>query len=85
MTLLKSIPDFIRDEPFGRTQTYKLIDAGALETVYVGKRRFIVAESYRQYVEKLRKEGDGQSRPSPNPRARSYQPGGHAPAEDGTR
>jgi hypothetical protein len=81
MTLLKSIPDFIRDEPFGRTQVYKLIDSGALETVYVGKRRHIVVESYKCYVEKLRLETSSERRASPNPKAKNFAPGGHAPAE----
>ena len=76
MRLLISIPDFTRTEPFGRTQTYKLIDSGALETVLVGARRYIVAESYKRYVDGLREAGTTK-RASPNPKAKTYARGGH--------
>jgi|ERR1051325_3325134 hypothetical protein len=75
--VLISIPDFIATEPFGRTKTYELIDSGELQTVYSGKRRLIVADSYRRYVEKLKAEADGKRNPSPNPKAKNFAPGGH--------
>jgi hypothetical protein len=76
---LISIPDFIATEPYGRTKVYELIEAGELETVRDGKRRYIVAASYRGYIERLRAESNGK-RPSPNPAAASYVgPGGHPP------
>ena len=76
---LISISDFINTEPYGRTKTYALIEAGELQTVRDGKRRFIVLASYRSYIERLR--ADQQPRPSPNPKAKSYQPGGHPPPQ----
>jgi hypothetical protein len=77
--LLISIPDFLATEPFGRTRLYEMLDAGILETVYVGRRRMIVADSYRQYIEQLRAAANGKRRPSPNPLAPSFAPGGHPP------
>jgi len=75
---LISIPDFIAAEPFGRMKTYELIKAGVLETVTEGRRRLIVADSYRRYVERLRAEAKA-PRPSPNPKAASHSPGGWPP------
>jgi hypothetical protein len=86
--LLISIPNFIATEPFGRTKTYELLDNGELESVYVGRRRMIVAESYRRYVDKLKAATDSKRNPSPNPKAKNYARGGHAsptPAQKGTR
>jgi len=78
--VLISIPDFLATEPFGRTRLYEMLDAGVLESVYVGRRRMILADSYRRYVERLKAESNGKRRPSPNPRAASHAPGGHPPA-----
>jgi hypothetical protein len=83
-SLLISIPAFIATEPFGRTKVYELLDAGVLESLYVGRRRMILADSYRRYVERLKAESNGKRRPSPNPGARSYVgPGGHPPPAKG--
>jgi hypothetical protein len=77
---LISLPDFREREPWGRTKVYEMIEAGELETVYQGKRRYIVTASYRAYIERLRAESNSKRQPSPNPRARSYVgPGGHPP------
>lgn len=38
----------------GRSTVYKLIEAGELETVSIGRRRLVVAESVDQYVARLR-------------------------------
>jgi hypothetical protein len=78
--VLISIPDFLATEPFGRTRLYEMLDAGIIETVYVGRRRMILADSYRQYVERLKAESNDKQRPSPNPKAPSYAPGGHLAA-----
>jgi hypothetical protein len=78
--VLISIPDFLATEPFGRTRVYEMLDSGLLESVCVGRRRMIVADSYRRYVEQLKAESNGKRRPSPNPKAASYAgPGGHPP------
>jgi hypothetical protein len=77
---LISLSDFLATEPWGRTKLYELIEAGELETVRQGNRRYIVAASYHRYIERLRTESNGKRRPSPNPRAASYVgPGGHPP------
>jgi hypothetical protein len=83
---LISIPDFLATEPFGRTKTYEMLDAGILESVFVGRRRMIVADSYRRYVEHLKAETAAKRRPSPNPKAASYVgPGGHPPPAEPER
>lgn len=38
----------------GRSTVYKLIEAGELETVTIGRRRLVVAESVDAYIERLR-------------------------------
>lgn len=46
----------------GRGKIYDLMKSGQLESVLDGTRRFVLAESVRQYVEKLR-SGQNQIRP----------------------
>jgi hypothetical protein len=80
------------EDRFGpvRSTQYELINKGEVESFLIGDkrgRRYIITDSWFDYVERQRhKEAAGEIRvASPNPRARSYQPGGHAPAEDNAR
>lgn len=52
--LLLTIADTGPTIGVGRTKVYELIDAGELETVNIGRRRLVVAESVDQYVKRLR-------------------------------
>lgn len=45
--LLLSIPDAARMLGIGRSKTYQLIDENMLETVTIGRRRLVRAESVR--------------------------------------
>lgn len=40
----------------GRTKGYELLDSGALESVYVGRRRLVVVESLEAFVARLREQ-----------------------------
>jgi excisionase family DNA binding protein len=40
----------------GRTKLYELIAAGELQTVKIGRRRFVVAASVDEYVDRLARE-----------------------------
>lgn len=53
--LLISIPEAARALAIGRSKIYELMDAGALETVHVGRRRLIRTASIRAYVDTLAK------------------------------
>ncbi len=52
--LLTIVPGTTDRLSCGRTTVYKLIEAGELETVNIGRRRLVVAESVDRYVERLR-------------------------------
>jgi excisionase family DNA binding protein len=43
----------------GRTTVYRLINEGKLEAVKSGKRRLVVVESIRNYVQSLRSQNGG--------------------------
>jgi excisionase family DNA binding protein len=51
--LLVSIPDAARALSVGRSKIYELMEAGALETVHVGRRRLVRTASIRAYVDTL--------------------------------
>jgi len=60
---------FCRDNGLGRTKVYELIGVGEIESVTIGRRRYIIVQSY---IDFLRRQA--QSAPalaSPNPRAGS--------------
>lgn len=51
---LLAITEAARRLGIGKTKLYELLADGQLETVHVGKRRLVVAESVAAYVERLR-------------------------------
>jgi excisionase family DNA binding protein len=56
-----SIPDAASTLGIGRTSLYGLLRAGELETVQIGGRRVVVADSIRNYVDRLRDEQNRRS------------------------
>ena len=52
--LLTIVPGTTGRLSCGRTTVYKLIESGELETVNIGRRRLVVAESVDAYVARLR-------------------------------
>lgn len=49
-----TIPEFRRLTGISRSRIYELLDAGEIESVYIGARRLIVIASYLQLVERQR-------------------------------
>ena len=49
-----TIPEFRRLSGIGRSRIYELLDAGELESIYIGARRLILIDSYRQLIERQR-------------------------------
>jgi excisionase family DNA binding protein len=49
-----TIAGFMRVTGLGLTTTYRLLNAGDLQSIMVGRRRLIVLESWRAYVERHR-------------------------------
>jgi hypothetical protein len=49
-----TIPRFRELSGISRSRIYELLDAGELESVYVGTRRLILVDSYRQLIERQR-------------------------------
>src|SRR5215469_12576713 len=49
-----SIQQFIKISGLGTTTIYRLLNEGVLESVNVGRRRLILIDSYRRYVERNR-------------------------------
>jgi hypothetical protein len=63
------IGPFCRDNGVGRTKVYELISEGEIESITIGKKRYIVIKSFVDYLHR-----QAQSAPalaSPNPRAGS--------------
>lgn len=52
--LLTIVPGTTERLSCGRSTVYKLIEAGELETVNIGRRRLVVAESVDAYIARLR-------------------------------
>jgi hypothetical protein len=59
-----TIPEFRRLSGIGRSRIYELLDAGEIESIYLGTRRLILVDSYRRLIERKRQ---GAQRP-PNGR-----------------
>jgi hypothetical protein len=59
------VGEFCRISGIGRTRVYELIAAGALDSIAVGKRRLIVLDSYRRFIERQR--GTPAERPAASP------------------
>src|SRR6516162_9929943 len=63
------IGPFCRDNGLGRTKVYELIGHGEIESVTIGRKRYIIVQSYIDFLHR-----QAQSAPtlaSPNPRAGS--------------
>jgi len=55
----------------GHQRVYDLIASGAIESVLIGQRRYIIVRSYLDYLDRLKHQQATEARrPSPNPRAR---------------
>jgi len=48
------IRDFVRMSGISRTQTYRLMDRGLIESVKIDDMRLIVLDSYRRLIERSR-------------------------------
>ena len=49
-----TIPEFRRLSGIGRSRIYDLLNTGELQSVYVGTRRLILNDSYRQLLARLK-------------------------------
>jgi hypothetical protein len=49
-----TIPEFRRLSGIGRSRIYELLDAGEIESVYIGSRRLILIDTYRRLIERQR-------------------------------
>lgn len=63
------VPEFCRISGIGHSRVYDLVNAGEIESVLIGRRRLIIVQSYRDYLDRLQSQGNALGR-SPNPRAR---------------
>jgi hypothetical protein len=61
------IGPFCRDNGVGRTKVYKLISEGKIESVTIGRKRYIIVQSYIDFLH--RQAESAQILASPNPRA----------------
>jgi hypothetical protein len=61
-----TIPEFRRLSGIGRSRIYELLDAGEIESIYLGTRRLILIDSYRRLIERRRAAPTPQ-RPRPRP------------------
>jgi excisionase family DNA binding protein len=52
-----SIGNFCQVTGIGRSKTYELLAAGALDSLKIGKRRLIILDSYRKLIEQQRSAG----------------------------
>jgi hypothetical protein len=77
-----SISAFSKAADLGRSSTYKLIDAGEIESVLVGRRRLIIMQSYADFLARQSKAQAGEIGrfASPNPRAGVRQAAPPSPA-----
>lgn len=65
-----TIPEFRRLSGIGRSRIYELLDAGEIESIYLGTRRLILIDSYRRLIER-RRAAPAKSRLSPPKRSNS--------------
>jgi hypothetical protein len=49
-----TIPEFRRLSGISRSRIYELLDAGELDSVYIGARRLVIIDSYRRLIERQR-------------------------------
>jgi hypothetical protein len=75
------IGPFCRDNGVGRTKVYELIGDGEIESVTIGKKRYIIVQSYIDFLRRQAQSAPAHA--SPNPRAGS-RANKEAPCADGT-
>jgi hypothetical protein len=63
------IGPFCRDNGVGRTKVYELISEGEIESVTIGKKRYVILQSYVDFLH--RQAQSAAALASPNPRAGS--------------
>jgi hypothetical protein len=63
------IGQFCRDNGVGRTKVYQLIGDGEIDSVTIGRKRYIIAQSYIDFLR--RQARSAPTIASPNPRAGS--------------
>lgn len=51
-----TIPDVVATSKIGRTTVFALIKSGELESIKIGRRRYVPAAALRDYLERLRAE-----------------------------
>lgn len=49
-----TIPEFRRLSGISRSRIYELLDAGEIESVYIGARRLVLIDSCRRLIERQR-------------------------------
>ena len=62
-----TIPEFRRLSGIGRSRIYELLDAGDIESIYLGTRRLILIDSYRQLLARLQAAPKGGAPRRPRP------------------
>lgn len=55
--VLYTVPETVELTGIGMTKLYELMNAGDLESVRVGKRRYIPAEALQAFIDRLRGRG----------------------------
>lgn len=63
------IGPFCRDNGLGRTKVYELIGVGEIESVTIGRKRYIIVQSYIDFLR--RQAQNAPALASPNPRVGS--------------
>ena len=63
------IGPFCRDNGLGRTKVYELIGHGEIESVTIGRKRYIIVQSYIDFLHRQAQRVP--ALPSPNPRVGS--------------
>jgi hypothetical protein len=69
MKITAPIGPFCRDNGIGRTKIYQLISTGEITSVTIGKKRYIIIQSYHDFLH--RQAQSAAVLASPNPRAGS--------------
>ena len=57
--LLLPVPEAGQMLGLGRSRIYELIDAGAIQSLKIGKRRLVIVESLKSFVQRLASEQSG--------------------------
>jgi hypothetical protein len=66
LILSATISEFRRLSGIGRSRIYELLDAGEIESIYVGSRRLILIDSYRRLIERQRQDVQGPAKRQPD-------------------